>query len=61
MPVLAIGGAASWGAAVGGAMTSLANDVQTVVVPDVGHWVAEESPGRPFLEPGAQAYAFTFG
>ena len=41
MPVLAIGGATSWGAAVGHVA---ANDVQTVVIPGVGHWVAETGP-----------------
>jgi pimeloyl-ACP methyl ester carboxylesterase len=41
MPVLAIGGAESWGEAVGNVA---ANDVQTVVIPGVGHWVAETAP-----------------
>ena len=41
MPVLAIGGAASWGEAVGHVA---ANDVQTVVIPGTGHWVAETAP-----------------
>ncbi|RPI20915.1 MAG: alpha/beta hydrolase [Acidobacteria bacterium] len=41
MPVLAIGGAESWGEAVG---HIAANDVQTVVIPGVGHWVAETAP-----------------
>jgi pimeloyl-ACP methyl ester carboxylesterase len=41
MPVLAIGGAASWGKAVGHVA---ANDVQTVVIPGTGHWVAETAP-----------------
>jgi pimeloyl-ACP methyl ester carboxylesterase len=44
MPVLAIGGAASYGAHVGEAMQPLADDVQGVVIPDSGHWVAEEAP-----------------
>lgn len=54
MPVLAIGGAASWGEAVGHVA---ANDVQTVVIPDTGHWVAETAPEEmlaaltPFLAP----------
>jgi pimeloyl-ACP methyl ester carboxylesterase len=57
MPVLAIGGAASWGELVGNDMKTLANDVQSLVFPDTGHWVAEESPDRllaaltPFLAP----------
>jgi pimeloyl-ACP methyl ester carboxylesterase len=41
MPVLAIGGAASWGEAVGNLAT---DDVQIVVIPGVGHWVAEQAP-----------------
>jgi pimeloyl-ACP methyl ester carboxylesterase len=44
MPVLAIGGTASYGDHVGGAMQSLADDVQTVVISGAGHWVAEEAP-----------------
>jgi pimeloyl-ACP methyl ester carboxylesterase len=57
MPVLAIGGEASWGEAVGNAMKLLADDVQSVVIPGTGHWVAEESPKKmlaaltPFLVP----------
>ena len=41
MPVLAIGGSASWGDLVAHVA---ANDVQTVVIPSVGHWVAETAP-----------------
>lgn len=44
MPVLGIGGAASWGERPGQAMQSAADDVQTVVVPGAGHWVAEQAP-----------------
>ena len=44
MPVLAIGGAASYGEHVGDAMKLLANDVQSAVIPGAGHWVAEEAP-----------------
>jgi pimeloyl-ACP methyl ester carboxylesterase len=44
MPVLAIGGERSYGPGVGGAMESLAADVQSVVIPGAGHWVAEEAP-----------------
>jgi pimeloyl-ACP methyl ester carboxylesterase len=56
-PVLAIGGAASFGPIVGDAMQHLASDVQRVVIPDAGHWLAEESPDQllaaltPFLAP----------
>jgi pimeloyl-ACP methyl ester carboxylesterase len=57
MPVLAIGGAASWGEEVGNAMKPAADDVQSVVIPDAGHWVAEQAPEellaelRAFLAP----------
>jgi pimeloyl-ACP methyl ester carboxylesterase len=63
MPVLAIGGAASWGALVGDAMKPLANDVQSVVIPGAGHWLAEEAPEEllaaltPFLAPYRDASA----
>jgi pimeloyl-ACP methyl ester carboxylesterase len=44
MPVLGIGGAASYGEQVGSAMKLLANDVQSAVIPGAGHWFAEEAP-----------------
>jgi pimeloyl-ACP methyl ester carboxylesterase len=44
MPVLAIGGSASYGDHVAEAMGPIATDVQGVVVPDTGHWVAEDAP-----------------
>jgi hypothetical protein len=44
MPVLAIGGAASFGENVGNAMKLVADDVHSVVIPDTGHFLAEESP-----------------
>ncbi len=44
MPVLAIGGAESCGEAAGEGMKPAADDVQTVVIPGVGHWVAEQAP-----------------
>ena len=34
----------SWGEAVGEAFKSLANDVQTAVIPGAGHWFAEQAP-----------------
>ena len=46
MPVLAIGGAASYGEHVSEAMQIVADDVQSVVIPDTGHWVAEEAPDK---------------
>jgi pimeloyl-ACP methyl ester carboxylesterase len=44
MPVLAIGGAASFGEHVEEGVKAVADNVQSVVVPDVGHFVAEEAP-----------------
>ena len=44
MPVLAIGGAESWGELAGNGMKPAADDVQTVVIPGAGHWVAEQAP-----------------
>jgi pimeloyl-ACP methyl ester carboxylesterase len=46
MPVLAIGGEASYGEHVGQAMQGLAEDLQSVVLPGTGHWVAEQSPDK---------------
>jgi pimeloyl-ACP methyl ester carboxylesterase len=50
MPVLAIGGANSWGELVAHVA---ANDVQTVVIPGVGHWVAEQAPEQMLAALGA--------
>ena len=44
MPVLAVGGAASFGEHVGEALRLVAPDVHSVVIPDTGHFLAEESP-----------------
>jgi pimeloyl-ACP methyl ester carboxylesterase len=44
MPVLAIGGEESSGAMVGDIMRLVADDVQTLVIPGCGHWVAEQAP-----------------
>ncbi len=46
MPVLAIGGDASYGGHVADAMKALADDVQAVVIAGAGHWVAEEAPDQ---------------
>ena len=57
MPILAIGGEASYGTHVGEAMSHLATDLQTAVIPGAGHWVAEQAPDElmsaltPFLAP----------
>jgi pimeloyl-ACP methyl ester carboxylesterase len=44
MPVLAIGGAASYAEHVGEALTPLAQDLESVVISDAGHWIAEQAP-----------------
>ena len=46
MPVLAIGGELGYGEHVAEAMRLVADDVQSVVIPGTGHWVAEEAPGE---------------
>jgi pimeloyl-ACP methyl ester carboxylesterase len=43
LPVLAIGGAESSGEGVGNTMKLAADDVQTMVLADCGHWVAEQA------------------
>lgn len=65
MPVLAIGGSKSWGAAVGEAMTPLGSNVKGMVIPGSGHWVAEQAPAKTlaalleFLMPYHRAVAAT--
>ena len=44
MPVLAMGGAESSGAAVEATMKLAADEVQGLVIPGVGHWLAEQAP-----------------
>jgi pimeloyl-ACP methyl ester carboxylesterase len=44
MPVLAMGGAESGGAMAADTMNLVADDVQTLVIPGVGHWLAEQAP-----------------
>jgi pimeloyl-ACP methyl ester carboxylesterase len=44
IPVLGIGGEKSWGERAGQGMAPAANNVQTVVIPGAGHWVAEQAP-----------------
>ena len=46
MPVLAIGGEKSFGEHVAEAMRLVADDVQGLVVPGAGHFVAEEAPAE---------------
>lgn len=44
MPVLAMGGAQSGGTMAADTMKLVADDVQTLVIPDIGHWLAEQAP-----------------
>jgi pimeloyl-ACP methyl ester carboxylesterase len=44
MPILTIGGVESSGEGVGNTMKLVADDVQSVVIPGSGHWVAEQAP-----------------
>jgi pimeloyl-ACP methyl ester carboxylesterase len=44
LPVLAIGGAESSGEGPATTMKLVADDVQAVVIPGCGHWVAEQAP-----------------
>ena len=44
IPVLAIGGGASMGDAVGQFMRPLAADLTTIVLPDAGHYLSDEAP-----------------
>jgi pimeloyl-ACP methyl ester carboxylesterase len=46
IPVLGIGGANSWGARPGDELRTAADDVQTLVIPGAGHWVAEQAPAE---------------
>jgi pimeloyl-ACP methyl ester carboxylesterase len=57
LPVLAIGGTKGIGEGVATTMKLVADNVQPVLIPDSGHWVAEEAPDallaalKPFLTP----------
>jgi pimeloyl-ACP methyl ester carboxylesterase len=65
MPVLAIGGAESSGQMVSDTMHLVADDVEGLVIPDCGHWLAEQAPERMltaltgFLAPYRNAAART--
>jgi pimeloyl-ACP methyl ester carboxylesterase len=58
MPVLAVGGEFSFGENVGHGVRAVADDVQSLVVPGAGHFLAEEAPDEMlaaltgFLAPG---------
>ena len=43
-PVLAMGGAESLGSMAADTMKLVADDVQTLVIPGIGHWLAEQAP-----------------
>jgi pimeloyl-ACP methyl ester carboxylesterase len=63
MPVLAMGGAESLGAMAADTMKLTADDVQTLVIPGIGHWLAEQAPDElvaaltEFLAPYRDGYA----
>jgi pimeloyl-ACP methyl ester carboxylesterase len=44
MPVLAVGGAQSGGEMAADTMRLAAENVQSLVIPDIGHWLAEQAP-----------------
>ena len=44
MPVLAMGGPESLGSMAADTMKLVADDVQTLVIPGIGHWLAEQAP-----------------
>jgi pimeloyl-ACP methyl ester carboxylesterase len=44
MPVLAVGGAKSFGPTMAVVMRAAATDVEELVIPDAGHWLMEEQP-----------------
>jgi hypothetical protein len=53
MSVLAIGGAESTGEGVAGTMKCAAAGLQSVVLADCGHWVAEQAPEELLAAPTA--------
>jgi pimeloyl-ACP methyl ester carboxylesterase len=63
LPVLAVGGEQSAGEGPGNTMKLVADDVQTMVLPGSGHWVAEQAPDElltvltAFLAPYREAAA----
>jgi pimeloyl-ACP methyl ester carboxylesterase len=44
MPVLAVGGEMSFGAGVGASLLPVAEDIESVVIPQSGHFISEEQP-----------------
>ena len=63
LPVLAIGGGKALGEGVANTMRLVAENVESKIIPDSGHWVAEEAPEQllavltPFLAPYRDAAA----
>jgi pimeloyl-ACP methyl ester carboxylesterase len=63
MPVLAMGGEQSLGSMAADTMKLTADDVETLVIPGVGHWLAEQAPDElvgalsAFLKPYWDAMA----
>jgi pimeloyl-ACP methyl ester carboxylesterase len=61
LPVLAIGGGKGIGEGVPNTMRLVADNVQSHIIPESGHWVAEEAPAQlltaltPFLAPDRNA------
>jgi pimeloyl-ACP methyl ester carboxylesterase len=66
MPVLAMGGAESGGSMAADTMKLAADDVETLVIPETGHWLAEQAPEQllaaltEFLAPYREAFAADF-
>jgi pimeloyl-ACP methyl ester carboxylesterase len=44
MPVLALGGEATFAPMIGEVIRGVANNVEVVTIPDCGHWITEEQP-----------------
>ena len=44
MPVLAVGGEMSFGGGVGASLVPVAEDIETVVIKQSGHFISEEQP-----------------
>jgi pimeloyl-ACP methyl ester carboxylesterase len=44
MPVLALGGEATFGPMIGSVIHCVADNVEEVIIPDCGHWITEEQP-----------------
>jgi len=44
MPVLALGGDATFGPRMGAVIRRVADNVEDMIIPDCGHWITEEQP-----------------